>query len=138
MLRYGRDYDRQFGRGNTLDTWRRAPDRDASGRERYDRELYDRYAGQARAGGMQRQHAGGWMHRYDRELRAGQGRPEPHNNPAPRSGERFTGMESNRYRGVYGSDYRPGGWNRGEHGGYRGEGWNRGGGMNPGHHGGWR
>lgn len=48
-------------------------------------------------------------------------------------GQRLTGMESNRYRGVYGSDFHA--WDdlgRGEHGGYRGWGPNRGGGMNPG------
>lgn len=46
---------------------------------------------------------------------------------------RYTGMESNRARGVYGSDFRVG-YDRdfSGHGGYRGTGWNRGGGMNPG------
>ncbi len=51
-----------------------------------------------------------------------------------RGGQRpFTGMESNRYRGVYDSGFRAreGDWND-SHGGYRGTGWNRGGGMNPG------
>lgn len=46
---------------------------------------------------------------------------------------RLTGMESLRREGIYGSDYRPGDrYRRGEHGGYRGRGDNRGGGMNPG------
>ena len=50
---------------------------------------------------------------------------------------RLTGMESNRYRGVQGSGFRVGyggdyAGGEGDHGGYRGTGWNRGGGMNPG------
>lgn len=54
-----------------------------------------------------------------------------------RGGRPLTGMESKRYRGVYGSDFRVtrGGYGAeftGDHGGYRGVGWNRGGGMNPG------
>lgn len=51
---------------------------------------------------------------------------------------RWTGTESNRHRGVYGSDFRFGQPNPGEHGGYRGSGWNRGGGMNPGRPDHWR
>ena len=53
---------------------------------------------------------------------------------------RLSGMESNRYRGVYGSGSRVGYDDafRG-HGRYRGTGWNRGGGMNPGRYDrGWR
>ncbi len=45
----------------------------------------------------------------------------------------LTGMESNRYRGVYDSGFRARerDWDD-SHGGYRGRGGNRGGGMNPG------
>lgn len=85
------------------------------------RGRYDLFAREARGAPVRRQHAGGWIRAYDRDLRRGP----------------LTGMESNRLRGVYGSDFQarhpvlPG------HGGYVGVRWNWGGGMNPGRRGGW-
>lgn len=96
-------------------------------RGRYDRSDY---RGQARGAGQadfrpdDHWRARGWGGLYNRGGAGGE--------------QRLTGMESNRQRGVYGSGFRA--WDdlgEGEHGGYRGWGWNRGGGMNPGRGEGW-
>jgi hypothetical protein len=114
MARYGME----FGYRDNPDTLRRG----RTGRgymggstRRYGAELYGsqrgRYGGDFRQGSPR----GGYGADY------------------PRRGQRLSGMESNRYRGVYGSDFRADqrDWGN-EHGGYRGVGRNRGGGMNPG------
>lgn len=125
MRRYGMDYGRDLGYRRGPDFPSRAPfDRGYRG---YDRDTQGDFAPGRDPWTNQRQHARGWIHAYDREMQRGRGRGRTH----------FTGMESNRYRGVYDSGLRAGEDWSGEHGGYRGLGRNRGGGMNPGRYGGW-
>lgn len=118
-------------------------------RQWYDREMHFR----GEPTNLQN-HGRGWIHGYDRDLPRGvqprmlgryardfQGRGHVPTDRRGYSGDfrddprthGLSGMESNRMRGVYGSDFHLPrfGWERG-HGGYRGQGWDRGGGMNPG------
>lgn len=106
MPGYGRDYDRTFARRASLDAWRRGPDRVRQGRQRYDAELYQRYARQARGRSTQHQHAGGWMRGYDREHSHGYGAGGLY-------GASIYG--GGRYGGDYMGAWAPGGWSA-EHG----------------------
>jgi hypothetical protein len=113
-------YGLEFGYRDNPDTLRRG----RIGRgymggntRRYGEEMYHGYSRGTRGGYDRGYQGGGYGADYGRQ--------------------RLTGMESNRRRGVYGSDYEPGERNRGPHGGYHGIGRNRGGGMNPGRYGGW-
>lgn len=148
MARYGRNFDdrgsygggspRGAGRDMRFGNWGDRSGLRSGGRGGYDRQFARQ--GWGRGGepfrtGRASGGPGGYGRDYDRSVDTGGIQRGPF--PRRASGRtHLTGMESNRYRGVYDSGFRPqrDDWDA-SHGGYRGEGWNRGGGMNPGRRG---
>jgi hypothetical protein len=148
VARYEREHDQQLRQRSSVPRPGRFHDGPRRGVESYASDVAPRYDRGYAPVSQRQQHSRGWMHAYDRGMRMGYGEPRRSEAQPPRGwvpyggrdreatgGQPLTGMEGNRHRGVYGSDYRAAGLNRGRHGGYRGEGWNRGGGMNPGRRG---
>lgn len=117
MARYARDYDRLRPRGPGYDM------------------AFGNWESRSGLRGYDPGYRSGWgMTGLYRNVLYGEEYEElgQEHNPYVRTGM-FTGMESNRRRGVYGSDFRVGyDTDLARHGGYRGTRWNRGGGMNPG------